>query len=747
MQELLAPAGTIEALKAAIHSGCNAIYLGMNRFGARAYATNFDYDTLKEALDYSHLFNVKIYVTMNTIVFEEELDEAYAQIDKLYELGVDGLIIQDLALIDYVAKHCPSMEAHASTQMGLDDSYGARFVESIGVKRVVLGRECSLEQTKKVKEETNLPIEVFIHGALCVSYSGNCLMSGLIGYRSGNRGRCVGSCRKSYELIEKNTNTSYGESYILSMKDLNTIKQINKLDFVDSLKIEGRMKEPTYVANIVSAYRKAIDTHTLDDETLENLEKTFQRTYTEGYIFKEDKKNITNIARPNHNGYYVGKITNTKKGFYEISLIKKLNQNDVIRIDAKEEINYPVVKLYDKDKNLIRSSSTKAYLSLKEEANIGDKVYITKDTAYLDQLQASMQKPSYRVPLDFYIEAKTNQTLKLTAVCNTFACSVESEALLEPATGRLITKEDIYKQLCRLKDTPYKIEHFECAMDNVFIPLSLLNELRRNVIEDLNKKRLALHRAFQPIVEEKPIIVQPSKKGLACFCTTKDQYEACVEGNIPVIYYKNYVRRNEAQYIASEPIMLVGGYNGINYYKNEETYLVSDFSLNVVNSKSVYILHKNNVDRVTLSHELNKHDIHKLVEAYHKHYKTSCNLEMIVYGHAHLLNTKYCPLKVHNLCGECKKGHYALKDSVTEFPIISHDDCTTTLINGKILNLLDDLSSLPEDITTLRLQFTIESKEETKAIIEKAMNKLNGSAASCFNKKTDTRGHFNREIL
>ena len=196
MTELLAPAGSMEALKAAISNGCDAIYLGMQKFGARAYSCNFDLESLKEAVTYAHLRNVKIYVTMNTIVFENETYEMKQQIDELNEIGVDGIIVQDLAAFDYIVKNFVDMEAHCSTQMGIDDLEGTLLFKELGAKRVVLSREVEIEKVKEIKRIAKIPLEIFVHGALCVSYSGNCLMSGLIGYRSGNRGRCVGSCRK-----------------------------------------------------------------------------------------------------------------------------------------------------------------------------------------------------------------------------------------------------------------------------------------------------------------------------------------------------------------------------------------------------------------------------------------------------------------------------------------------------------------------------------------------------------------------
>ena len=255
MTELLAPAGNMEALKAAIANGCDAVYLGMQKFGARAYSCNFDETTLREAASYAHLREVKVFVTMNTIVFEEELSDMRAQLAFLNEIGVDGVIVQDMAVFDYIVNHFPDMEAHCSTQMGIDDLDGTLFWKELGAERVVLAREVDIEKAKKIRREAKVPIEIFVHGALCVSYSGNCLMSGLIGYRSGNRGRCVGSCRKPYELLNKTTGKSLGTSYLLSTKDLNTIDYIKDLKELKSYrKTSDSMRGIPQYASVAEGY-------------------------------------------------------------------------------------------------------------------------------------------------------------------------------------------------------------------------------------------------------------------------------------------------------------------------------------------------------------------------------------------------------------------------------------------------------------------------------------------------------------
>ncbi len=749
MSELLAPAGNMEALIAAISNGADAIYLGMNKFGARAYANNFDIDSLHKAINYAHLRNVKIYVTMNTIVFDNELNDAYKQIDELYMANVDGIIVQDLALMDYIIKNYPKMEAHCSTQMGIDDLEGTLLFKELGAKRVVLSREVPIDKIKEIKKIAKLPIEIFVHGALCVSYSGNCLMSGLIGYRSGNRGRCVGSCRKPYDLINVTKNEVIAKnSYILSMKDLKTIDYIDDLMVADSLKIEGRMKEPVYVANVVSAYRAALDKNTEALKSID-LNKTFNRTFTKGYIFYEDKKNITNISRPNNFGYLIGKITKKSKLGYEISLTNELNQGDIIRIDNNGiDVNLSVMKLYDKFDNLISSSNSICYIKVKENLNIGDLVYKTKDLKYTDNLLKSYPREYKRFPIDAYLYGSTGYPLTLQLDCLDKSVSVESDFLLEEALNNPSTKESVYKQLNRLNDTVYYLNSCELYIDNAFIPAKALNELRRKAIELLNNERLQ-NRAPIEIKQNslEPLNIALDELNISVYCNTYEQYNAALSLGIKNIYYKdNVVRRNENKYKDLAGNLLIGGFGGIYRYRNTNSFY-TDFSFNTVNYKSVYLLHKLGAKRVCLSHEINLSQINELIASYYSNTSSLPNLEMIVYGKTDMMFTTYCPLKVFNQCGECKKNKYILKEEYGDFPILSHDDCTTTILNGKTLNLIDDLENI-KGINTFRIQLTVENEEESKEIITRFLNKIkNMEKTKYFDKSTDTRGHFNKEIL
>ncbi|HAS74450.1 MAG TPA: peptidase U32 [Clostridiales bacterium UBA8960] len=747
MTELLAPAGSMEALKAAISNGCDAIYLGMQKFGARAYSSNFDLDALKEAVAYAHLRNVKIYVTMNTIVCESEIEEMKAQMHALNEIGVDGIIVQDLAAFDYAFNTFLDMEVHCSTQMGIDDLDGTLLFKELGADRVVLSREVGIEKVKEIRKAAQIPLEIFVHGALCVSYSGNCLMSGLIGYRSGNRGRCVGSCRKEYELIDRTTDKVIGKNYILSTKDLNTIEFIEDLREIDSLKIEGRMKEPAYVANVVSKYRMALD-HKVTAEDKDDLSKTFNRTFTKGYLFHEDKKEITNVQRPNNFGFEIGYISKIVKDMYEITLKRPLSQNDIVRISHdNEDVIVSVVKLYDKEDNLINKADKVCYIKIKEKLSKGDLVYLTKDYAFYKMLESSSDKEFKRFELNVKVHAYPNSKMVIDAEGLGHSYHYESDEVLSEAINNPSNKDHIIKQLSRLNDTIFELGQVDFEEYGVFIPAKLLNAARRDIVEGLYDLKInsQKNRIKAPNIKEK-IGFTPEKPYLTASVTTKEQYDACVSAGIKDVYFENTVRRNQVEYSDMDGLVLLGGYGGIHHYKDTNPF-VTDYSLNVVNSTSCHTLYKLGAKRVTLSYELNKNQIDDLISAYYKENDGHPALEMIVYGRAPLMFTKYCPLEKMGQCGICRIKQYEIKDEHGTFPIITHEDCSVTLLNGKNLNLLDELQNI-KGVEAFRLNFTVESKEQVKKLISIAMGKLSGEVdRPAFNPETDTRGHFNKEIM
>ena len=358
--ELLAPAGNKDSLIAAVQAGADAVYLAGKLYGARSYAGNFSNEELIEALDYAHEYGVKIYVTINTLVYEAEVDNFIEYVRFLYESGVDAVIIQDIGMFDLIHQLFPNLEIHISTQMHIHNLEGVKLSEELGASRVVLARETPIELVKHIKNNTNLEIEIFIHGALCISYSGQCLMSSLIGGRSGNRGTCAQCCRMPYNLYcdGQKINT---DNYLLSTKDLNTLDYIGELiDIgVDSLKIEGRMKRPEYVYYVVSLYRKAIDNYINNKKTgitnkdIYDLKKIFNRKFTKGFLFGENNDNFVNSFRPNHQGVEVGKVIKINDNNISIKLNDDLNCQDGIRILGNPDIGTTIQVMYKDGKKII----------------------------------------------------------------------------------------------------------------------------------------------------------------------------------------------------------------------------------------------------------------------------------------------------------------------------------------------------------------------------------------------------------
>lgn len=747
MSELLAPAGSMEALRAAVANGCDAVYLGMTRFGARAYSSNFDEESMVEAVAYAHVRGVKVYATVNTIVFEDELDDVRRQLDFLNDIGVDGVIAQDLAVLTYVARTFEDMEAHCSTQMGIDDLDAALLCKELGAKRIVLARELGIDEVKRIRREADIPVEVFVHGALCISYSGNCIMSGMTGNRLGNRGRCIGSCRKLFDIENVTTGEHLGRNFILSTKDLNTIDFVDELDGIDSLKIEGRMKEPPYVANVVSRYRMALDgVATAGD--VEKLNRTFNRSYTKGYLFGEDRRDITNVDKPNNFGYEIGTIAHARKGTYEIQLRKPLRQNDVIRIRHDgEDVNLSVAKLYDRQGKLISGSDTTCFIRVKERLSVGDVVYKTKDLAYERELSGHLDGEYRRFDLDISVYAYPGAPLVVDARGLGCTWSYEGTEPLSEAVNKPTTRDDVIRQLARLNDTVFRLGTVEYDECNAFVPAKMLNAARKEIVEHLCAQRLeAKPRRVRERESHEPISFEVGTPRLAASVSTEEQRAVCEELGIETIYFDNVIPRNHNVYRDREGELLIGGLGGIHRYRATNP-LVTDYSLNVVNARGCHELYRLGAKRVTLSYEMNEGQIRDLISAYQRDNGGLPLLEMIVYGRAPLLVTKYCPLKKMGQCGRCRTNSYEISDEYGTFPLVAHEDCTTTVLNGKILNLLDEMPGLG-GIEVFRLGFTTESAEEVRAVVAKARAKLDGSlATSAFNPKTDTRGHFRKEIL
>ena len=739
--ELLAPAGDLDCFKQAIYNGADAVYLATERFGARAYAKNLTLDELKIALSLAHQIGKKIYVTVNTELKENEVDDCKKYIKTLYELGTDGIIVADFSMINYIIKHCPNMEAHMSTQVGIKDLNDVYFFESLGAKRCVLAREVSFEEIKHIKEMTSMPLEIFAHGALCVSYSGGCLFSSMLTLRSGNRGRCAQNCRRNYKLYKDNKLVE--EGYHLSMRDLNTsfyLKDLKNIG-VDSLKIEGRMKDAEYVKIVVSEYRKKLDDPNYNPKALDTI---FHRNYTKGFLFNEDKGNIVDITKKNNEGALIGSIDSKVGTLTKVNLTRSLKVGDRIRIASTEDYFFTVDSMFDLKNNEINSTNSSCLLNIYRTFDKGVSIYKMVDSS-IDLTITN----EFKRPIDIIAYGSVGEPLKLETTIDNHKFVSTSSSLFEQSKSRPIDTETLTKQLKKMQDTSMYLNKVINKLEgDLFMTISSINEARRNLVETITKYYQGERNDFIENIEIKKIDYPQSDLILTAYCTTFEQVEACKELGIKVIYDEsNYSPYVDALYKESGDTILVGSYGGIHYYKDKSK-LVSDYSFNVCNSESIYYLHESGVDIVTMSLEMSYLEIRNVLDNYKSKFNSNPNVEIIVYGHQNLMTLKYCPLRRYKECGDCQNHKYELEDSYSRFPT-SRKNCITHIYNDKALNLIDDLNDVLKLTNRIRLQFTIEDKAETIKVIKEYLEKINNPNInkSYFNKKMDTRGYYKREIL
>ena len=475
--ELLAPAGNKESLIAAINSGADAIYLSGKKFGARAYALNFSNEELKEAIRIGKIYGVKIYVTMNTLVKENEVEEFLDQVEFLYANGVDAILMQDFGMICLCLKKFPNLEIHASTQAHNVSREGIDFLYKLGVKRVVLPREMSLEEIKQI--ETPVEKEVFVHGALCVSYSGRCLMSQVLGGRSGNRGECAGCCRFPWKLYKNDK--LINEGYLLSMKELNLSEDVRRLTpYVDSLKIEGRMKSPSYVSFITNYYRKILNKEEITEIEKENLQSLFYRGFTKGHLLAS--KDLINKTSPNHIGLPIGKVLEVTDDKIIILLDKELNQEDGIRFLESGKgmiVNY----LYDMKGKLISKGNAKQKIMLDNKIGLTSLDTVSLTTNH--KLMTSFDTITRKVPIHIKVTAKKNKPLKVIFSKDDVEVK-EQGNIVEQARNAAVTKERLISQVEKLGNTPFSSKNIEVEMDDdIFIPMTEINIIRRTLTERL----------------------------------------------------------------------------------------------------------------------------------------------------------------------------------------------------------------------------------------------------------------------
>lgn len=706
--ELLAPAGDFECLKAAISAGADAIYLSGKSFGARNYASNFNDDELVESIKLAHIYGVKIYITCNTLIYDSEIPKFMEYIEFIHKNNVDAVIIQDIGMADLIHQTYPNLEIHASTQMHIHNIEGVKFAKKLGIKRVVLARESSLNTIKDIINSTNCEIEIFAHGSLCLSYSGQCLISNEIGKRSANRGLCAGTCRLKYDILS-NDKIIDKNIYPLSCKDLLSIKNIPNLieAGIHSLKIEGRMKRKEYVYLTTSLYRKAIDNYynnnlnKISENDITELKKIYNRGFTSGFL--QNKNEIINKFRPNHLGIEIGKVHNIHKKYIEIKLNDSININDGLRIiNSKEDIGILLNNFY-LNNILVKSAQKNDIIKILKpyDATIGDIVLKTTDSIQLKDINMLLNNTTLHKKITIFVDfcAKLNHNIEFKLRDNTNNIIIKSEYLVCNSLNSNTDINSILKQLNKTKDTPYVFHFNNINVDkNIFIPIKVLNDLRRNAIKELDIAR-------QYKVNFK---TNNYKRILPNFNSENNVYYL-IENNKFSIDDKyiifNHCTKNDKQVDKLPRIMnsfskinkkvLVSELGSVNFYKNFDT----DFSLNVTNAYSVALLHSLGANKITLSYELSYNQINNLIDNYKFLFNKLPNLEVIIYGVKELMISKY------NLYDTYKKDNLFIQDKFkNKYKVVNNFEFMS-IYDFKISHLKEDFFKIGVNNIRFNLEY------------------------------------------
>ena len=737
--ELLSPAGDMESLKSAVHNGADAVYLSGKNYGARKFANNFTLEELESAIKYCHLYDVKVYVTVNTMIYESEVDEVMEYIKQIHEYGVDALIMQDIGLIKLVRETYPNLEIHASTQAHNHNKEGLEFFKSLGVTRAVLARELSIDEINEL--DVDIEKEVFIHGALCVSYSGECLFSSLVLNRSGNRGECAGLCRLPYELYEDNEKIELNDKYLLSLKELNstgTLKSILDSN-IASLKIEGRMKSPEYVGFVTKIYRTLIDKYynneemVLSNEEVDNLKVLYNREFTKGFINNESKLEIVNPKTPNHQGIVLGEVLEYLPKI-KIKLTRDLHQGDGIRLPNNEGMiaNF----IYNEHDLLINKGEKNqiVYLDNKVDLKTKGKVLKTLDSKLINELKNYALK---KIDISFHVIAKVGCPLTLS-ISDTKNTITKSSVVLGCAINKATTKEEIFEKLNRLGNTPFNLNGVTYDLnDDVFIPIKEINNLRQQLTEELKIARENFKK--EVIIKEKARkeIMQNITSSFSFLVRNEEQLKYLLDKNV-IIYTENYFLyqkyksdnvyfktnrvSNKLMNLKNENI-LASEIGAVNKYSHNNN-VVSDIYLNVANRNTIELLSSLNVKKIGLSIELIDYRLKELIESI-KSNNSTYNLEILIYGRPELMIMKYCVLNKfvngEKNCNVClNKKHYTLKGNNNEFYPITSNACISKLLHSRNIDLLDNLEYYKSlGITNFRIDLFDESISEIANIFKR----------------------------
>lgn len=794
--ELLAPVGNIEVLKAAVFAGADAVYLGGKEFNARLNAENFSREELTDVIEYCHLFNKKVYVTINILIKDKEIKDVLEYIQYLYSINVDAIIIQDMGLFFLIKKIFSSLPIHSSTQMFIHSIYGVQLLENLGFERTVLARELTGKEIKNIVNKSKSEIKIFNHGAMCICYSGQCLMSSMIGGRSGNRGCCAQPCRKNYELWENNKKID--EGYLLSPKDLNATSVFGDIidSGVHSLKIEGRKKNADYVYTVVSAYRKLIDSYhkfnkaKITNKELKNVEQVFNRKFTTGYFTKEKLTQDELIVKdmPKNRGVYIGEINKIHSNLVYVILSESIGIGDGLLIKGKEnEFGVYLDDFYNKDNKKITQGNVgdTILLKIRKKVKLGDKIYKTKNSILEKEIKKILSEDfPCKLPIKGQFVFKFNEPIYSKIQYNNICVEYYSRLKIEKAINKAIDKERVEKQINKLGGTPFYFEELTLDVeDNISIPISQINEIRRIQIKKLiyeitDKKRTKIE--IETIEKElksnitkrniikKKLVIKTDRVELIDEIIKSDVDEIIFGGDIefnlnkylqvinksksnnkdiiiafPTVTRKNYLynllnHMDKLKHIDMDGVLL-SNYELINIFLNSGIPIEVDYNMHIFNKYTLMQFKELNIKLAYLSVELNNNEIDYLTK------NSVIDLGIFVHGNNEVMISEYNLVKLRG------KNTYLKDKRGYKFPVYTDNMNRTHIYNSKKTSLYDEIDRI-SGINKYRIDVTDESIDEVLYTIEGYNEKLKEkSITNKFELLTNkneaiTKGHFKRGV-
>ena len=800
--ELLSPCGNMEALRAAINNGADAVYLGGKDFSARKYAGNFSVEEIEEACDYCHLRGAKVYVTVNTLYKDQELTKFIKFVKELYMAGVDALIVQDLGAANLIKRSFPDLKLNASTQLTANTADDVNFLYKNGFDKVILSRELSIDEIRDIRKNTDAEIECFVHGALCVSFSGQCIMSSILGGRSGNRGCCAQTCRLPYELYRDYDKVD--EGYLMSPKDIETLEILPQLieAGINSFKIEGRMKNPEYVAGVTAIYRKYIDMYfdapegySVDKNDLKILLQLFNRGgFTNGYFTTPAGSDMMSTERPKAWGLKTGivDVYDGKYGRASIRTREPLVPGDGIEVWTKNE---PHVGC-----GISKPSRAGEVISVMIKGDIekNDVVYKTYDKALMDSMKKTYEKDTRKTDVYGKLTVKRGKPMELKLWLKEGVSIAVSGAEPAEAENRPATKDSLEKQIGKMGSTPFRLEKLDVILDDgLFADIKSLNDLRRSACELLEEKITSKNKHGEPefvAFPETSVSGIKKNKRLNVKVRNMEQFNAACREGVNTIYFEmsDELGDNLEKIIEkahSMEIEIFAAFPRIYRKKDEKIYapLISrlsnsmldgflvtsvgqfdsvkstgkktavDYNMNVFNNEAVEYFKHRGADRITMSVEMNVKELNEAADD---------DCEMVVYGYLPLMTTVQCP--IGNYAGGKTAGiycserysdeDYVLKDRKdVAFPLLPNcDTCVCQILNSKplfTLKFYDEILETPSGF--VRLDFTKETSGEVSDIVRGYMEMTDDvrhprqAAKALLNKMSKravTKGHFFRGV-